>query len=265
MTHEALELRAVLARPSEEGAQYFYTRNDGLQNQAVLYVLATATAARRASCSTRTTSRRTAPSRSAASPSRADGKYARLRPGRGGLRLERSGRCVEVATGEETADHLKWVKFSGAPSWTPDGKGFYLRPLRRAGPGTSELDAVNLTNQKLFYHRLGTPQETEELVYVARRPRMGTSSQRPRHRGRRACSSSHVWTGDAISRNRIYVQDLAKPGSEVVALDLGRLRRASTWVARQRRHDVFYLFDGQGRAARPGGRLRPPPTAPGAI
>ena len=60
------------------------------------------------------------------------------------------------------ADELKWVKFSGA-AWTPDGKGFFYSryPEPKAG---EKFQSLNL-NQKLYYHRLGTPQGEDVLVY----------------------------------------------------------------------------------------------------
>ena len=68
----------------------------------------------------------------------------------------------DVATGKDLADDIQWVKFSGA-SWSVKGDGFYYS--RYAAPEKGqELKEQNL-NQKLFFHRLGEPQEKDTLVY----------------------------------------------------------------------------------------------------
>jgi prolyl oligopeptidase len=61
----------------------------------------------------------------------------------------------DIATGEDTDDLLKWVKFSGA-SWTHDHQGFFYSRYDEPDD-TTKLEAVNYY-QKLWYHRLGTPQ-----------------------------------------------------------------------------------------------------------
>jgi prolyl oligopeptidase len=70
-------------------------------------------------------------------------------------------RVHDVDTGADLPDRLQWVKFSTA-SWTPDGKGFYYS--RFDEPGPNQLRDVNYF-QKLHYHRLGTPQSADRLVY----------------------------------------------------------------------------------------------------
>src|SRR5262245_60563331 len=71
-------------------------------------------------------------------------------------------RIMEVDTGKVLDDEIKWVKFSGM-SWSHDGKGiFYSRyPEPKKG---EKFQGLSL-NQKLYYHRLGTPQSADELVY----------------------------------------------------------------------------------------------------
>ena len=65
-----------------------------------------------------------------------------------------------VETGKDTDDDLKWVKFSGA-SWTPDSRGFFYS--RYDEPKGDSLKSTNYF-QKLYYHRLGTPQAADRLV-----------------------------------------------------------------------------------------------------
>jgi prolyl oligopeptidase len=69
----------------------------------------------------------------------------------------------DVASGKDTGDVIRWVKFSG-PAWSHDGKGFYYSRYEQPEKG-SELKAENY-NQKVYYHVLGEPQEKDRLVYA---------------------------------------------------------------------------------------------------
>jgi prolyl oligopeptidase len=72
-------------------------------------------------------------------------------------------RVRDVATGKDLPDVIRWVKFSG-PSWSKDGKGFYYSRYAEPEKG-SELKAENY-NQKVYYHSLGQPQDMDRLVYA---------------------------------------------------------------------------------------------------
>ena len=68
----------------------------------------------------------------------------------------------DVDTGKDLPDLIKWVKFSGA-SWTKDGKGFFYSRYDEPKDGTAMRDANYF--QKLYYHRLGTAQAEDKLIY----------------------------------------------------------------------------------------------------
>src|SRR5690606_18893156 len=68
----------------------------------------------------------------------------------------------DVSTGEDLADHIQWVKFSGA-SWDKAEEGFYYSRYPR--PAEDELLTAANRNQKLYYHRLGTTQDEDILIY----------------------------------------------------------------------------------------------------
>jgi len=145
--------------PFKEGSRYFYTRNSGLQNQSVLYTVTSLDAQPQILLDPNTLS--------------ADGTVALS-----GLSISDNGKLMayslsasgsdwqewkvrDVETGKDRADHLKWVKFSNA-SWTRDAQGFFYS--RYDEPKGDSLKATNYF-QKLFYHRLGSSQSEDVLVY----------------------------------------------------------------------------------------------------
>src|SRR5205085_2450673 len=71
-------------------------------------------------------------------------------------------RVIDVATAKPLADEIKWVKFAGA-SWAKDGGGFYYSRYPEPKPGEA-FQGLNV-NQKLYWHKLGTPQADDKLVY----------------------------------------------------------------------------------------------------
>jgi prolyl oligopeptidase len=146
--------------PFKEGNKYFYSKNDGLQNQSVLYVADSTTDKGRVLLDPNKLSTDGTVALSGLSISD-DGKLmAYGLAGAGSDWQEWKFRSVE--TGEDLPHVLKDIKFSGA-SWTKDGKGvFYSR-----FPNTDDklkLSAVNYF-QKLYYHKLGTPQSEDVLIY----------------------------------------------------------------------------------------------------
>jgi prolyl oligopeptidase len=122
----------------------------------------------------------------------------------------------DVATGTDLGDHLRWIKFSGL-SWTHDGRGFFYS--RYPEPGGDALTAVNRFH-KLYYHRLGTVQADDELVYERPdQPDWGIDG-RVTEDGRYLVLT--LWLG-TDRRNRVYFRDLGRPEqpqlhADVVAL-----------------------------------------------
>lgn len=145
--------------PFKEGNRYFYTRNSGLQNQSVLYTVNTLDAQPQEVLDPNVLS--------------ADGTVAVT-----GMQASHDGKLLayslsasgsdwqewkvrDVATGKDLSDDLKWVKFSGV-SWTRDGQGFFYS--RYDEPKADALRATNYF-QKIYYHKLGTTQAEDVLVY----------------------------------------------------------------------------------------------------
>ena len=146
--------------PERQGGRYFFSKNDGLQNQSVIYSLDRLDGAPRVLIDPNTLSADGTIALSGYKVSE-DGALMAYGLSSGGSDWE-EWRVREVATGRDLADRLQWVKFSGA-SWTHDGKGFFYSRYDEPQPG-QKLEQANYF-QKLYYHRVGTPQSEDRLVY----------------------------------------------------------------------------------------------------
>jgi prolyl oligopeptidase len=147
--------------PFQIGGRYFLFKNDGLQNQAVLYTLDSLAGEPRPLLDPNTLS--------------PDGTVALS-----GLDISEDSRLLayglssagsdwqewkvrEVDSGEDRDDLIEWVKFSNA-SWSHDGEGFYYS--RYDEPDESSMLEDANYYQKLYYHRLGTLQAEDVLIYA---------------------------------------------------------------------------------------------------
>ncbi|PTT90194.1 S9 family peptidase, partial [Pelomonas sp. HMWF004] len=145
--------------PFSEGGRYFWSRNDGLQQQNVLYTAKSLKDSPQVALDPNTLSKDGTVALSGVVPSR-DGKL--LAYGIAGAGSDwQTWRVRDLATGQDLADKIEWVKFSSA-AWTADGKGFFYSRYDAPAEG-SKLTGANYF-QKLYYHRLGTPQADDVLV-----------------------------------------------------------------------------------------------------
>lgn len=121
--------------------------------------------------------------------------------------------CVRnVATGADTPDLVEWVKFSGA-SWKKDGSGFFYS--RFDAPAPDQLLTAKNEYQKLYFHRMGTPQSEDVLVYERKdQPSWGFYGAVTDDG---AYLIIHVSDG-TDPRNRTYYLNLSEPGAKVVEL-----------------------------------------------
>jgi len=196
--------------PEKQGDRYFYQHNTGLQNQSVLYVAESLTAEPRVLLDPNTLSTDGTVALVGHTVSE-DGKLLAYGTSASGSDWM-EWRVRDVGTGKDLPDLIKWVKFSGA-SWTKDGKGFFYSRYDEPKQGTMLRDANYF--QKLYFHRLGTPQAEDKLIYE--RPdnkELGFAGQ--------VTDDGHylmitVWQGTS-PKNRLYYKDLTKPDSEVVKL-----------------------------------------------
>jgi prolyl oligopeptidase len=145
--------------PFKEGSRYFFTRNSGLQNQAVLYTVTALDAQPQMVLDPNTLSPdgTVAVSGLQVSP---DGKLLAYSLSASGSDWQ-EWKVRDVETSKDLSDHLQWVKFSGV-SWTRDGKGFFYS--RYDEPKSDTLKGTNYF-QKVYFHKLGTPQSEDVLVY----------------------------------------------------------------------------------------------------
>ncbi len=144
--------------PSKKHGRYIYSKNDGLQNQSVIYMQETLDGEPTVLLDPNKLSDDGTVSLGGISFSN-DGKYM-------AYTIQRSGSdwveiyVKDMATLELLPDHIEWAKFTGA-SWYKDG--FFYAAYDRPEVG-KEFSNVN-ENHKIYYHKLGTPQEQDELFY----------------------------------------------------------------------------------------------------
>jgi prolyl oligopeptidase len=196
--------------PFKQGDRYFYSKNDGLQNQSVLYTLPSLEAEPTVLLDPNSLS--------------ADGTVALS-----GIAISENGQYLayglstagsdwmewkvrEIETGQDTDDLVQWVKFSGA-AWTHDHQGFFYSRYD-APKADSQLEEIN-RYQKLYYHKLGRPQSEDILIYERPdQPDWGFSGGVTED-GRYLIIS--VWLGTA-PKNLLFYKDLQDPSGEVIEL-----------------------------------------------
>jgi prolyl oligopeptidase len=196
--------------PFKEGDRYFYFKNDGLQNQSVLYTLTALDAEPRELLDPNKLSEDGTVALSGLAISE-DGAWMAYGLSTAGSDWQ-EWYVRNIETGEDTTDRLKWIKFSGA-SWTHDHKGFFYSRYNEPNEAT-KLEDLNYF-QKLYYHRLGTDQSEDVLIYQRSDQKEWGFSGSVTEDGRYLIVS--VWFG-TDPRNLIFYKDLSTPDSTVVEL-----------------------------------------------
>jgi prolyl oligopeptidase len=194
----------------EVAGNYFLFKNDGLQNQDILYVADKPDGTERVLLDPNTL--------------RADGTAALS-----GLSVDRSAKLLayaiaqagsdwsewhvrDISTGKDLPDLVQWTKFTNA-EWTFDGRAFYYQRF----PEPTDKAALTASNKnaQLYLHTIGRPQSSDQLIY-----------QRPDHPNwlfGSAVSDDgrylalHIETGDA-GRNLLFYQDLQATTPKTVEL-----------------------------------------------
>ncbi|HEY4759643.1 MAG TPA: S9 family peptidase, partial [Thermoguttaceae bacterium] len=144
----------------KEGGRYFYFKNDGLQNQPVLYRLDSLDGEPKVLIDPNQWSKDGTIAIQGLSFSD-DGKYVAYSRAEAGSDWS-NWYVMEIETYKILPDELKWTKFT-QPSWTKDGRGFFYNRFEEPSP-EAKYQALNFNN-KLYYHKVGTPQSEDVLVY----------------------------------------------------------------------------------------------------
>ena len=146
--------------PVKRGSRYFYTRNDGLQNQSVLFVREGLNGTPRMLIDPNTWSPDGTIALGEWEPSK-DGRRIVYAVQEGGSDW-RIVRVLDVETGQVLPDEVRWVKFS-ALDWAHDGSGFYYSRFPQPASG-QEFQSTN-ERQAVYFHRIGTAQTADRLVF----------------------------------------------------------------------------------------------------
>ncbi|SFG34515.1 prolyl oligopeptidase [Novosphingobium sp. CF614] len=186
--------------PVKAGGRYFYMRNTGLQNQAQLFVREGLAGEPRLLIDPNGWASDGATALDAWEPSD-QGKYLLYSVQDGGSDW-RILRVLDVKTGKSLADEIRWAKFTGL-AWIGEQGFLYSRfPEPEQGAAFQSLNY----NQAVYFHRLGTPQAQDELVYATPdHPDYGHTAQVTQD-GRIALITSHVGTD---ARYEVRAIDLA--------------------------------------------------------
>jgi len=142
------------------GGRYFYLHNSGLQNQSVLYVMDSLNGAPRELIDPNTYRKDGTAALNGQSVSW-NGNLMAYAVAQAGSDW-REWRVRDVATGKDLPDLVRWSK-SGATSWAPDDSGFYY--ARFPEPPPEKLLTASALNEKVYFHKLGDPQQADKLVY----------------------------------------------------------------------------------------------------
>ncbi len=199
-----------LGVPSFEGGSYFFSKNNGLQNQSALYSTKSLDIEPTVLLDPNTLSSdgTVALKSYKVSP---DGKYLAYSTSASGSDWV-EWQVREISSGKDLSDHLKWSKFSGA-SWSKDSKGFYYGRFPKPKDG-DEMIAKNI-HKKIYYHEIGTPQDEDLLVYERpNEPKQGLYAWVTED-GKYLLIQVSQGTD---TKNGLFYKDLTNPTSKVIEL-----------------------------------------------
>jgi len=196
--------------PFRDGGRYFVSRNTGLQNQNVLHTASALPGDLKPLLDPNTLSKDGTVALSGIDVSD-DGKLLAY-----GLAVAGSDwqewKVRDIATGKDLSDDVKWVKFSTA-SWKHDGSGFFYS--RYDAPASADqLKQANYFH-KVYFHKLGTPQSKDELIYERKDHKDWNFSPQVTEDGEFLIITVSQGTDP---KNRIFYKELKDPKASVVEL-----------------------------------------------
>ncbi len=182
-----------LSAPRKHHGRWYFYKNDGLQNQYVMYVMDQLGGTPRVFLDPNKLS--------------TDGTVALQ-----GVYFSNNWQefyVIDLKTGQLTTDHIEWAKFSGA-AW--QGDGFYYSAYDAPTQG-KEFSNVN-EGMKIYYHKIGTPQSDDVLFYQnpAQPKRFYTVSVNEEE------TMMFLYEDGAGAGNTLFVRDLRKPNSQFIQM-----------------------------------------------
>jgi prolyl oligopeptidase len=145
--------------PFRKGPYYFFTKNNGLQDQSVLYIQKGLEGTPEVLIDPNTWEGGGTTRLAGFAPS-ADAKYAVYGISKSGSDWTQY-KVMELATKKTLPDTIDWVKVSGI-AWHADG--FYYSRYPEPGKGKSEKAAIN-EDHRVYFHKIGTPQSQDRQIY----------------------------------------------------------------------------------------------------
>ena len=196
-----------LGAPSKEGEYYYFYKNDGLQNHSVLYRKKEENGTPEVFLDPNTFSKDGTTGLAGVSFTK-DGSMAAYMISEGGSDWRKA---IVIKTGDKSVveDSLRDLKFTGI-AWKGN-EGFYYSSYDK--PKGSELSSKT-QHHKLFYHKLGTPQHEDILVF-------GGEATPRRYIGAGLTEDERfliVSAATSTTGNELYVQDLKDPKGKLVCL-----------------------------------------------
>lgn len=196
--------------PFRAGKYYFFYKNDGMQNQSVLYIQEGLEGEPSVFLDPNTFSEDGTVALSGLSISH-DDRYLAYTISRAGSDWGEA-KVIEIETQTELDDHIKWIKFSGI-SW--HGNGFYYS--RYDEPKAGEAFSGKNEFHKVYYHKLGSLQSDDILVYQ--------NTKYPlRNYGASVTEDERflvIYETESTSGNALYVKDLRNPNSAFRQIAVG--------------------------------------------
>ena len=201
---------AKTGMPYEKNGKWYVQRNNGLQNQSVMYQMDrpdAPVAEQRVWLDPNTLSTDGTVALKGTSFSH-DGRYMAYVISRNGSDWEEIY-VKDCATGRDIADHIVWAKFTGV-TWLDDGFYYSAYDAPEKGRETSAKNSV----QKIYYHRIGTPQADDELFYQ-------NPTQPLRFYGVSVDRDERLMLlteAGMDNGNNLFVRDLKKPNSQFIQM-----------------------------------------------
>ena len=196
-----------LSAPRKRHGKWYFYKNDGLQNQYVLYVMDELGGEPRVFLDPNKLSEDGTVALKGTYFSH-DGRWMAYAISRSGSDWQEFY-VIDLKTGELTSDHIEWAKFSGA-AWK--GDGFYYSSYDRPTEG-KEFSNVN-EGMKIYYHKMGTPQSEDVLFYQnptqpKRFYEVITNEEE---------TLMYLYEAGAGAGDNLFVRDLSQPESQFIQM-----------------------------------------------